>query len=58
MTAIIIYNYEILRSINYMHSYHELQKTDAFWKDGTEASSHNNIGPNFGCNCVSYVTVK
>ena len=31
-----------------MHSYHELQKKDAFREDGIEASSHNNIGPNFG----------
>lgn len=41
-----------------MHSYHELQKTDAFWEDGIAASSHNNIGPNFGWKCVIHVTVK
>jgi hypothetical protein len=49
MTAIIIRSYEILRGINYVHSYHELQTTDAFWEDGIEAYSHNNMQLNFGC---------
>jgi hypothetical protein len=31
---------------------------DAFWEDGIAASSHNNIGPNFGWKCVIHVTVK
>jgi hypothetical protein len=34
------------------------KKTDAFWEDGIEASSHTNTEPKFGRNCVSHVTVK
>jgi hypothetical protein len=58
MTAIIMSNLEVLRLINYVHSYHELQPTDALWEDGIEAYSHNNKRPNFGWNFVVHVTVK